>query len=179
LALLVLQRRLVLLAAAGALTASAVLFSGWLGFIRIIGLTQLGEAANLSHRDLVWPYFQQAFYASPFVGWGVGAGKIIIPVTSQLDTLLGTNAAHNEYLRLSAEGGILGLTLLIALLALWVRRGTAPMPTPQRWLTRLIFIGFAVHSATDNTMIATTSSAFFLWASCVFATAENRATPAA
>ena len=179
LALLLLQRRLILLAAAGAGLAAAVLFSNWLGFIRIIGLTQLGEAANLSNRDIVWPYFQQAFWSSPFFGWGVGAGKIIIPVTSQLNTLLGTNAAHNEYLRLGAEGGLFGILLLIALIALWVKRGTAAMPLAPRWLTRLIFIGFAVHSATDNTMIATTSSAFFLWASCIFATAENRSTPAA
>lgn len=179
LALLILQRRLILLAGAGALLATAALFSSWLGFICIIGLTQLGEAANLSNRDIVWPYFQQAFFSSPFLGWGVGAGKIIIPVTSQLNSLLGTNAAHNEYLRIGAEGGILGISLLIALIVLWVKRGTAAMPPAQRWLTCLIFIGFAVHSATDNTMIATTSSAFFLWASCIFATAENRATPAA
>jgi hypothetical protein len=177
--LLILQRRILLLAGAGVLLTAATLFSSWLGFIRIIGLTQLGEAANLSNRDIVWPYFQQAFWSSPFTGWGVGAGKIIIPVSSQLNTLLGTNAAHDEYLRIGTEGGVLGLALLIALLTLWVRRGTAPMPPAPRWLTRLIFIGFAVHSATDNTMIATTSSAFFLWASCIFATAENSATPAA
>ncbi len=179
LALLILQRRLILLAAAGALTTAAILFSGWLGFIRVIDLAQLGEAANLSNRDIVWPYFQQAFWSSPFFGWGVGAGKIIIPVSSQLNTLLGTNAAHDEYLRIGTEGGLFGISLLIALIALWVKRGTAAMPPAQAWLTRLIFIGFAVHSATDNTMIATTSSTFFLWASCTFATAENRSTPAA
>lgn len=179
LALLILQRRLVPLAGAGAMLAAATLFSSWLGFIRIITLTQLGEAANLSHRNIVWPYFQQAFWSSPIFGWGVGAGKVIIPVTSRLNTELGTNAAHNEYLRLGAEGGLFGLTLLIALIILWVRRGTAAMPAAQRWLTCLIFISFAVHSATDNTMIATTSSTFFLWASCIFATAENRSKPAA
>lgn len=179
LALLLLQRRLALLAAAGAAAAAILLFSNWLTFLRVIDLTQLGEAANLSNRGIVWPYFQTAFLASPLFGWGVGAGKIIIPVTSQIDALLGTNAAHNEYLRIGAEGGIFGLALLILLIALWVRRGSAAMPLGQRWLVRLIFIGFAVHSATDNTMIATTSSAFFLWASCIFANAGNRATAAA
>lgn len=179
LALLLLQRRLLILAAAGAAAAAAVLFSGALGFLRIIDLTRLGEAANLSHRNLVWPFFERAFTASPFFGWGVGAGKIIIPLSSPLDALLGTNAAHNEYLRIGAEGGIFGLGLLLLLLALWVRRGSSAMPPAQRWLMRLIFVGFAIHSATDNTMIATTSSAFFLWASCSFAAAENTAKPAA
>lgn len=179
LALLILQRRLLLLAAAGVLAAGAVIFSGALGFIRIIGLSQLGEAANLSNRDIVWPVFYAALADSPFFGWGVGAGKIIIPVSSQLNIFLGTNAAHDEYLRIGAEGGAFGLLLLILLIALWVRRGTAAMPAPQGLLVRLIFIGFTVHSATDNTMIATTSSVFFLWASCIFAKGKNQTTPAA
>ena len=177
--LLVLQRRILLIAMAGAVAAAAVLFSGALSFLRVIDLTKLGEASNLTNRDIVWPYFQKAFFDSPLFGWGIGAGKVIIPVTSQIDTLLGTNAAHNEYLRIGAEGGVFGAGLLILLLALWVRRGSAAMAPAQRWMVRLIFIGFAVHSATDNTMIATTSSVFFLWASCIFANAANAATPAA
>jgi len=32
-----------------------------------------------------------------------------------------------------------------------------------------VFAAFALHSATDNTMIATTSSVFFLWVASVFA----------
>jgi hypothetical protein len=36
---------------------------------------------------------------------------------------------------------------------------------------RAVFIAFAVHSATDNTLIATTSSVFFIWVSAVFARA--------
>lgn len=179
LALLILQGRILLLAGAGAMAAGALLFSGWLGFLRVIDLTQLGEAASLSNRDMVWPYFQGAFLASPWLGWGVGAGKIIIPVTSQLNAVLGTNAAHDEYLRIGAEGGLFGLALLIALIALWVWRGSAPMAPAQRLMVRLIFIGFAIHSATDNTMIATTSSVFFIWASCIFANPANGTTPAA
>jgi O-antigen ligase len=177
--LLLIQRRIMLLAAAGAAAAAALLFVHSLNFLRVIDLTRLGEAGNLSHRDMVWPFFAQAFAASPVFGWGVGAGKVIIPVTSPLEALLGTNAAHNEYLRIGAEGGLFGLALLILLLILWVRRGSTPMPALPRLMMRLIFIGFAVHSATDNTMIATTSSVFFLWVSCIFARAANAAKPAA
>ena len=177
--LLILQRRFLALAGAGALAAGALLFSGTLGFLRVIDLTKLGEAANLSNRDIVWPYFWSAFWSSPIFGWGVGAGKIIIPVNSRLNEMLGTNAAHNEYLRLGAEGGAFGVALLIIFLLLWVRRHTAAMAPAQSAMVRLIFIGFSVHSATDNTMIATTSSVFFLWTSCIFANAANAAKPAA
>ncbi len=179
LAVLVMQRRLMLLALAGALGCGTILFAKGLTFIRVVGLTELGEAANLSNRDLVWPYFQQALFSSPVFGWGVGAGKVIIPVTSILDQMIGTNAAHDEYLRIGAEGGFFGLALLIGLITLWTLRGSANLPRPQRLLMRLIFISFAMHSTTDNTLIATTASVFFLWASCIFANSENGTTAAA
>jgi hypothetical protein len=179
LAVLVMRRQLYLLALAGALGSGAILFAKGLTFIRIVGLTELGEAANLSNRDLVWPYFQNALLSSPVFGWGVGAGKVIIPVTSILDQMIGTNAAHDEYLRIGTEGGFFGLALLIGLMTLWVLRGTTGLPRPRRLLMRLIFISFAVHSTTDNTLIATTSSVFFLWVSCIFANTKNGTTPAA
>lgn len=177
--LLLLQRRLLLIIAGAASLAAAILFSSTLGFLRVIDLTNLGEAANLSNRTIVWPFFGTAFLQSPWLGWGVGAGKYVILVSSTLNATLGTNAAHDEYLRLAVEGGLIGLLLLIALLILWVRRNTAPMAPAPRWMMRVIFIGFAVHSATDNTMIATTSSAFFLWVSCIFASTANRSKPGA
>ncbi len=176
---LLLRRQILPLAAAGAALAAGILLSSQLGFLRIIDLTRLGDITSLSHRNIVWPYFESAFGASPWLGWGVGAGKYIIPVTSQINAVLGTNAAHNEYLRLGTEGGAIGLGFLVLLLILWVRRNTAFMPSAPRWMMRMIFIGFAVHSATDNTMIATTSSAFFLWVSCIFAISANPAKPVA
>ena len=176
---LVIQRRLLLLAAAGAAMSLGVIFLNALTFLRVVDLTQLGEAADLSNRNLVWPYFQQAFLTSPFFGWGVGAGKIIIPVTSQLTALIGTNAAHDEYLRIGAEGGLLGLLLLVALLFLWVERNSTPLPRDERWLMRITFLSFAVQSAIDNTLIATTSSVFFIWVSATFATAEEQIKPPA
>jgi O-antigen ligase len=166
-------KRINLLAGAGALISLAVLFIGSLSFIRVVNLAQAGEAGDLSNRGLVWPIFEKAIAGAPWFGWGVGAGKVIVPVHSPLGLMLGTNAAHNEYLRIAAEGGVVGLLLLIGLLALWVWRGSAALAPPQRVLMRLIFAAFAAHSATDNTLIATTSSIFFIWVSAVFATAGD------
>jgi hypothetical protein len=58
-------------------------------------------------------------------------------------------------------------------------RGTRGLPPAERWLMRLIFAAFAVHSATDNTLIATTASVFFLWVSTVFAKSGQLASEAA
>jgi hypothetical protein len=173
LGVLLAQRRLFLLAGAGVLASLGVMLAGQLRFVRVIDLAQLGEAGSLSNRDLVWPFFERAFWSSPWVGWGVGAGKVVVPVSSSLNHLIGTNAAHDEYLRIGAEGGVLGIALLVGLLAAWVARGSRAMPPGQRWLMRAIFIAFAIHSATDNTLIATTSSVFFIWVCAAFATAPE------
>jgi hypothetical protein len=162
--------KLSVLAGAGAAVSLGFMFLGNLTFLRVIGLAQAGQATNLSNRGLAWPFFQKAIHDSPWVGWGVGAGKDVIPLTAPLSRLIGTNAAHNEYLRIGAEGGYLGVLLLAALLGLWAWRGSAALPRQQAWLMRLIFIAFAIHSWTDNTLIATTSSVLFLWVSAVFAT---------
>ncbi len=173
------QRRLLALTAAGAVLSCGAMFTNALGFLRIVTMAQLGEADNLSNRDLVWPFFQNAFGESPLIGWGVGAGKVVIPVTSHLTSLIGTNAAHDEYLRIGTEGGVLGEALLIILILLWVIRGARALPGPQKLLMYLVFIGFAFHSATDNTLIATTSSVFFIWVSAVFATSAQGSKAAA
>jgi hypothetical protein len=166
--------RLSFAAAIGAVASLGFIFASSLGFLRVVDLAQAGQATNLSNRGLTWPFFQAAIHTSPWVGWGVGAGKIVIPIHSALSGLIGTNAAHNEYLRIGAEGGWIGVFLLAALMALWAWRGSAAMPAPQRWLMRVIFLAFAIHSWTDNTLIATTSSVLFLWVSVVFATAAQR-----
>jgi O-antigen ligase len=166
-------QRIMVLAGAGSVASLAALGFGSLSFIRAVGLTQAGEGLDLSNRGLVWPVFEQAVAASPWFGWGVGAGKVVVPVGSALGAILQTNAAHDEYLRIAAEGGFVGLALLLALLVLWSVRGSRRLPRPQRVLVRLALAAFAVHSATDNTLIATTSSVFFIWVSAVFASGEE------
>jgi O-antigen ligase len=168
------QRRLMLLAAAGAMLALAVLFLGQINFIRAVNLVQLGQAGNLSNRNLIWPYFEAAIARSPWIGWGVGAGKVVVPTSLGVAQLIGTNAAHNEYLRIGCEGGVFGTGLLILCMALWAIYGSRRLPAAERWLIRLVFIAFAVHSGTDNTLIATTSSVMFIWTTAVF----SAATPA-
>ncbi len=175
LGVIIFKRNLMALAAAGAMLAIAILFLGQFSFIRAVDLVRVGQAGNLSNRDLIWPYFEAAIAASPWLGWGVGAGKMVVPTTHGIAQLIGTNAAHNEYLRIGCEGGLFGLTLLILCMGLWAARGARSLPIAESWFMRLVFIAFAVHSATDNTLIATTSSVMFIWITAVFS-APNEAT---
>jgi O-antigen ligase len=172
-------RRMMILAGTGAVMSLGVIFASSLSFIRVVGLAREGQTANLSNRDLVWPIFERAIEASPWFGWGTGAGKVVVPVDSGMSMLIGTNAAHDEYLRIAAEGGVVGAALLLGLMLLWLLHASRGLTYPRRMVLRMILLAFAVHSATDNTLIATTSSVFFMWVSAVFASGEEPSKAAA
>jgi O-antigen ligase len=96
--------------------------------------------------------------------------------------LIGTTAAHNEYLRMGVEGGYFGLCVLIVLMALWGWSNTRRAPRADRFILRLVLLAFAIHSITDNTLIAGTATVLFAWFSAAFARialeAERRGEPA-
>jgi O-antigen ligase len=169
------RARIPLLLAGFAAPALAVFAAPLLGFVRLLSLAEQGDVTSLSNRNLIWPVYEAAFLRSPWFGWGTGAGKIVVPVGTPLWQLLGTNAAHDEYLRIAVEGGAIGLALLLLLFILWWRRGLHGMSRPERQVMILVLLAFSVHSATDNTLIATTASLLFAWVSAVFGRAEREA----
>ena len=128
-----------------------------------------GNAQGLSGRDIIWPYFEAVFARSPIFGWGLGAGKAVMDPDSLTVKLLGTTAAHNEYLRMGVEGGYIGITVVMLFMTLWTWRWTARIMRSDRIIIRLIMVGYAVQSITDNTLIAPTASILFTWMSAVFA----------
>lgn len=133
-------------------------------------LTVLGNnAGSLSGRDVIWPFFQATFAASPVFGWGIGTGKLVVDPDSMTAKLLGTTAAHNEYLRMGCEGGYVGIALLMIFMTLWIWQWSRTMERSGRIIVRLIMIGFALQSITDNTLIAPTATVLFTWMSTVFA----------
>jgi O-antigen ligase len=164
------RARTALVLAAG-LVATAVgsaAAAGLFGPLRLFSVLGSG-ATDLSNRDMIWPVFAEAWRLSPVWGLGLGAGKIVLPPESLLAHLVGTTAAHNEYLRMLVEGGVAGLVLLIVLFVGWVWTRTRALSLPDRIFMRLVFLGFAIHCYTDNVLIATSSSVFFTWVSAVFA----------
>jgi O-antigen ligase len=165
--------RIPVLLTVAAAPAAAILAAPVLGFVRLLSLAAQGDVTDLSNRMVIWPVYEAAFARSPWLGWGTGSGKVLVPVGTLLWHLLGTNAAHDEYLRIAVEGGGVGLALLVLLMALWLRHGTRTLPGPQKAVMVLVFLAFAIHSATDNTLIATTASLMFAWVSAVFARGES------
>ncbi|MEJ0015658.1 MAG: O-antigen ligase family protein [Acetobacteraceae bacterium] len=139
-----------------------------LPMVRLFNVLATG-AGNFSGRDLLWPPFEQAAAASPWVGWGVGAGNAVIPPDSEVARTIQSWAAHNEYLRVLVEGGQIGRALLIAMFVAWVVRHTRRLCRTDKVIMRLVFLAFAAHAYTDNVLIATTACVFFTFATGVFA----------
>ncbi len=130
---------------------------------------------NLSGRQLLWPNFERAAAASPWFGWGVGAGNMVLSPQGAVAQELHTWAAHNEYLRIAVEGGRLGRALLIGSFVLWVRRHTARLVPHERHIMRLVFLGLAVHAVTDNVLISTPACVLFAFIVAVFARGREEA----
>ncbi len=162
------RRRWGLLLAGGALLPFVLILAGDLTELRLFNAVET-YAGNLSGRAELWPAFEQAAAASPWFGWGLGAGNVIISPDSDIARLMHTWAAHNEYLRMAVEGGLIGRTLLIAAFALWCLRNSAPLPRAERIVIRLVFLAFACHAITDNVLISTSASVLFTFISAVFA----------
>jgi O-antigen ligase len=166
--------RLVLIAAGLAAVPMILVVGEHYGSLRLFEVLD-GEAGNLSGRQLLWPMFEAASARAPWFGWGLGSGNLVIPHDGPIATLVGTWAAHNEYLRIQVEGGHVGRTLLIVLFVLWGVSHTRRLPPLERVVTSLILLTFAAHAVTDNVLISTPACVFFAFIATVFAEADEAA----
>ena len=159
--------RLLLILGLLSLLPVLALLVGQLEDVRLFNVVA-NEPGNLSGRSLLWPWFEEAAARSPWFGWGVGAGNAVIPPDGTVVQTLHTWAAHNEYLRLEVEGGVLGEALLIGLFASWVIVRTRRLPASDRRIMRLAFLVMAGHAATDNILISTPACVMFAFVAAVF-----------
>jgi O-antigen ligase len=160
--------RVILILSVLALLPVLVVLAGALGDVRLFNVVA-NEATDLSGRGLLWPSFENAAALSPWFGWGAGAGNAVIPADSVIVQQLHTWSAHNEYLRINVEGGLVGRTLLIGLFAAWVIVRTRDLHPSDRRIIRLAFIAYAGHASTDNVLISTPACVMFAFVTAVFA----------
>ena len=142
-------------------------------------LSDDNHGVSMSGRDVIWPYFEAAWNRSPLLGWGVGASKEIMDPDSLTAKLLGTTAAHNEYLRMGVDGGYVGIGLVVMFMALWTWRWTRQLASTDKVITRLIMVGVSIECITDNMLIAAPATVLFVWMTAVFARGRFEADDAA
>ena len=160
--------RAALVLSALAVVPLLVVFAGAFSEVRLFNV-MVNETGNLSGRDLLWPEFEAAAARSLWFGWGIGAGNAVIPPHSEIVQQMHTWAAHNEYLRIGVEGGLVGQALLIGLFAAWVLFRSRDLPESDRRIMRLAFIAYAGLAATDNVLISTPACVMFAFTAAVFA----------
>ncbi|WP_270937256.1 O-antigen ligase family protein [Falsiroseomonas oryzae] len=165
-----LKRRLDL--AMGGLLPAAVL----LGPLLIFALDRFvggDDFSKFSGRDVIWPYFLDAIENRPLFGYGLGAGKLIVDPEDPQIRLIRSNAAHNEYLRLSVDAGIVGCALIFLSLVVWVWAGTRGTRGADRLVLRCAVLAALIHSGFDNTLIASTAVIQFSWFAAALARARS------
>lgn len=116
-----------------------------------------GSSDNLSGRDVIWPYFLDAIETRPLFGFGLGAGKLIVDPDDPQIRLIRSNAAHNEYLRLAVDAGVVGCTAIFVSIIAWIWGGTRQAAPVEKLVLRCALAAALVHSAFDNTLIASTA----------------------
>ena len=94
----------------------------WIGADQVIKRVTQGQAADsatgretfLSSRGWIWRDTFSMIRANPILGVGLGAYETAFPIYSESDGSLRVPQAHNEYLQIAADAGIVGV-----LIALW------------------------------------------------------------
>lgn len=77
----------------------------------------LYNAVNWQGRELLWAILWGAFLSSPIVGLGLGSSTAVIVETFPNQSV---RVAHNEYLRMATDSGVLGVGLMLAAFGAWL-----------------------------------------------------------
>ncbi|MFC7541381.1 O-antigen ligase family protein [Siccirubricoccus deserti] len=145
-----------------------------LGPVLVFALDRfIGAADNFSGRDIIWPYFIEAIEARPLFGFGLGAGKLIVNPEDPTIKLLRSTAAHNEYLRLSVDAGIIGCAAIFLSIIAWIWGGSRNAPPAEKLVLRAALLAALLHSAFDNTLIASTAVVQFSFFAAALARARE------
>jgi O-antigen ligase len=130
------------------------------------------QFSQFSGRDIIWPYFLQAIETRPLFGYGLGAGKLIVDPEDPQIRLIGSSAAHNEYLRIAVDAGIVGTVAVFGAIIAWVWGGTRGARPADRLVLRCALVAALLHAGFDNTLIASTAVIQFGWFTAALARAR-------
>jgi O-antigen ligase len=116
------------------------------------------------------------FAHKPVLGWGLGTFDVVYPAYRSFYTTLYVNAAHNDYLQVLVETGVLGFSCVLWFGYVLYRTGLKDARHwNQSWrgalqLSALVSCtGLLVHSALDFNLQVPGNAAFF-YSLCALAT---------
>ena len=110
----------------------------------------LFQAINWQGRETLWGVLGIAFLASPIVGSGLGASSYALTVG------FGPEVAHNEYLRLAVDVGLVGCLLYFLAVSAWIAAVVRAVRTARPEVEEFtmpalaLIAAWAVIAITDN-----------------------------
>lgn len=130
------------------------------------------------NRQDLWQTTLKIIKDHPLLGTGFGAYQFVYPRYDQSSGLLRVEQAHNDYLQLIADTGLVGALVMLAFVGLLFARGVAALQTRDALQRAISFgalagcFGLAVHSFVDFNLQVTTNAQMFL-ALAALATAKS------
>ena len=138
-------------------------------------LTRRLATVDVSHSDLTNSMRMQInrdglhmFAAKPILGWGMGSFPVIYPQFRTFYTNFFVNQAHDDYLQLLVEMGLLGFATMVWFLVVLYRRAFSKI---TKWTSEvsgalslaciLGVTGILVHSTVDFNLQIPANAAFF------------------
>ena len=113
----------------------------------------LYNSVNWQGRELLWAILWAAFLGSPIIGLGLGSSTAVIMETFPDQ---GVKVAHNEYMRMATDTGVIGLVLMMIAMLAWLiglsrmsRRGTAEV-REYSFAGLALLLAWVLIAATDN-----------------------------
>jgi O-antigen ligase len=123
--------------------AVIAMLAAWLGvgqsFARFVGAT--GSEVSLEQRFSMSRDTWHIFLAHPFAGTGMGTLEIVYPRYQTHYLGLIVNHAHDDYVELLSDGGLLAGALGFAFLLIFYRRGVRNLRRARAPVTRALYAG--------------------------------------
>jgi O-antigen ligase len=153
------------------ITAAVVLFAGWLGvgqsLSRFTGST--GAGPSLVDRFFMSRDTFHIFLEHPILGTGMGTLEYVYPRYATHYVGLIVNHAHDDYVELLSDGGIIGGLFGLAFLIILYRQGMRNLRRAQTPLTRSLYAGglvactgILVHELVDFNLHIPSNALIFL-----------------
>lgn len=113
------------------ITLTSLVFLGFISFIFFtaypdLSLSFLGKDATFTGRTAIWPLVLDLISEKPLLGWGYGAMWLNNDIsTAPFINTLGWNplSAHNEFLEVALELGLVGVAVILIIILVTLRRG--------------------------------------------------------
>lgn len=161
---------------------SVVVFVGWLAGDAFLNegasLREPSADASVINRRQLTIDSLKLIKQRPGLGWGLGSFSVVYPQAASWygDSLV--NAAHDDYLQLLVETGVLGLSLMMIFIGLIFFAGLRRMaraPTSVISAGLLACCGLLLHSFTDfNLHVPANAAMFFFLCGLICAGTEIR-----